>query len=72
MEKSPVLSRVMVMAGIAKSMGRLPGEVALGAGLSSIKCTAMFSKCTWNVQKAVVRFYSKVLYFSTMLALNET
>ena len=43
-ENSPVLSLVMVRYGIARSTGRLPGEVILEDGLSSIRCNAMFSK----------------------------
>ncbi len=43
-QNRPDLSLEMDRAGMDTSMGRLPGEVMLGEGLSSTRCRVMFSK----------------------------
>ena len=43
-ENNPVLSLVIVKKGIARSIGRLPGDVILEDGRSSIRCNAIFSR----------------------------
>jgi len=40
MEKSPDFSLMIVKDGMATSMGKLPGEVALAGGRSSTRCKA--------------------------------
>jgi len=72
MENSPVLSLVMVSEGMARSIGKLPGDVILPDGLSSIKCNAIFSKYTYAGKNKVtkrVRVFHKELqkYFNRCL-----
>ena len=44
-ENNPDLSLVMNNAGMARSIGRLPGDVVFRDCLSSTKCNAKFSRC---------------------------